>query len=68
MLDISNVSISLNCFTLLDVPSPPTAVRLANIKSRSLEISWLGPHDGNSPILNYVIEYSNLPGMTQWGA
>lgn len=68
MLDISNVSISLNCFTLLDVPSSPTAVRLANIKSRSLEISWLGPHDGNSPILNYVIEYSNLPGMTQCGA
>ena len=49
---------------LLDVPSPPTGVRLANIKSRSLEISWIGPHDGNSPILNYVIEYSNLPGKT----
>ena len=50
-------------FTLLDVPSPPTGVRLSNIKSRSLEISWIGPHDGNSPILNYVIEYSNLPGI-----
>ena len=49
---------------LLDVPSPPTGVRLSNIKSRSLEISWIGPHDGNSPILNYVIEYSNLPGIT----
>ena len=46
----------------VDVPSPPSGVRLANIKSRSLEITWIGPHDGNSPILNYVIEYSNLPG------
>ena len=51
-----------NYFT--DVPSPPTGVRLANIKSRSLEISWVGPHNGNSPILNYVIEYSNLPGTS----
>ena len=47
------------------MPSPPTGVRLSNIKSRSLEISWVGPHDGNSPILNYVIEYSNLPGKIQ---
>ena len=32
-------------------------VRLSAIKSRSLEISWSRPHDGNSPILNYIIEY-----------
>ena len=47
------------------MPSPPTGVKLSNIKSRSLEISWVRPHDGNSPILNYVIEYSNLPGKIQ---
>ncbi len=45
-----------------DVPSAPGLVRLSAIKSRSLEISWSRPHDGNSPILNYIIEYSNLPG------
>ena len=46
----------------LDVPDSPGSVRLSAIKSRSLEISWSRPHDGNSPILNYIIEYSNLPG------
>ena len=48
-----------------DVPASPGTVRLSAIKSRSLEISWSRPHDGNSPILNYIIEYSNLPGMSQ---
>ena len=51
-------------FSTLDVPSSPGMVRLSAIKSRSLEISWSRPHDGNSPILNYIIEYSNLPGST----
>jgi hypothetical protein len=41
-------------------------VRLSAIKSRSLEITWSRPHDGNSPILNYIIEYSNLPGKWKW--
>ena len=45
-----------------DVPSPPTGVRLSHLGSRAAEIGWRPPHDGNSPILNYVIEYANLPG------
>ena len=49
-------------YLFLDVPDSPGSVRLSTIKSRSLEISWSRPHDGNSPILNYIIEYSNLPG------
>ena len=49
-------------FPFLDVPSAPTGVHLSNIDSRAVEISWVRPHDGNSPILNYIIEYSNLPG------
>ena len=52
-------------FIFSDVPASPGTVRLSAIKSRSLEISWSRPHDGNSPILNYIIEYSNLPGMLQ---
>lgn len=48
-----------------DAPSSPGMVRLSAIKSRSLEITWSRPHDGNSPILNYIIEYSNLPGKFQ---
>ncbi len=47
---------------ILDVPSAPGGVTLSSIKSRSLSISWSTPIDGNSPILNYIIEYSNLPG------
>ena len=45
-----------------DVPAPPSDIRLTDLSSRSIEIAWAEPHDGNSPILNYVIEYSNLPG------
>ncbi len=45
-----------------DVPAPPSGVRLSHLASRSAEINWHAPHDGNSPILNYVIEYANLPG------
>ena len=45
-----------------DVPSPPTSVHLSDIGSRSLEITWTTEHNGNSPILNYIIEYSNVPG------
>lgn len=45
-----------------DVPSPPSGVRLAHLGSRAAEITWHAPHDGNSPILSYVIEYANLPG------
>ena len=52
-------------FLYLDAPSSPGMVRLSAIKSRSLEITWSRPHDGNSPILNYIIEYSNLPGKLQ---
>ena len=45
-----------------DVPSPPTSVHLSGIGSRSLEITWTTEHNGNSPILSYIIEYSNVPG------
>ena len=47
-----------------DVPNAPSGVRLSDIKSRSLEVSWVGQHDGNSMVLNYIVEYSNLPGST----
>ncbi len=43
-----------------DVPSPPSDVQLRNVDSRSVEIAWKTPHNGNSPILNYVIEYTNV--------
>ena len=49
-----------------DVPNAPSGVRLSNIKSRSVEVSWVGQHDGNSMVLNYVVEYSNIPGALKW--
>ena len=44
-----------------DVPSPPEGVSLTGVDSRTVEISWRTPsHDGNSHILNYVVEYATV--------
>lgn len=53
-------------FCFPDVPNAPSGVRLSDIKSRSLEVSWIGQHDGNSMVLNYIVEYSNLPGTVNY--
>ena len=53
-------------FCFPDVPNAPSGVRLSDIKSRSLEVSWIGQHDGNSMVLNYIVEYSNLPGIVNY--
>ncbi len=41
-----------------DVPSIPTNVRIDQKWSRDVSISWSAPNsNGNSPIINYVIQY-----------
>jgi Down syndrome cell adhesion protein len=38
-------------------PDPPQDVHLLEITSRSVKISWSPPYSGNSPIINYYIQY-----------
>ncbi|CAL4149051.1 unnamed protein product, partial [Meganyctiphanes norvegica] len=43
-------------------PEPPTRLKILDKSSRSVDLSWTPPYDGNSPITRYIIEYkiSNL--------
>lgn len=40
-----------------EVPESPKDIRILNQQSRSLEITWNHPYDGNSIILNYIVQY-----------
>lgn len=40
-----------------EVPESPKDIRILNQQSRSLEITWNQPYDGNSVILNYIVQY-----------
>ncbi|GAB6024302.1 hypothetical protein CHUAL_008994 [Chamberlinius hualienensis] len=42
-----------------EIPKPPT---VTYVSGRSVELSWHGPFDGNSPILRYVIHYTSSGG------
>ncbi|XP_072378394.1 cell adhesion molecule Dscam1-like [Diabrotica undecimpunctata] len=40
-----------------EIPEPPRNVRVMDQLSRSIGVSWTQPYAGNSPILNYIIQY-----------
>lgn len=41
----------------VEAPENPKDIRIVNQQSRSMEITWNQPYDGNSVILNYIIQY-----------
>ncbi|XP_049775018.1 Down syndrome cell adhesion molecule-like protein 1 homolog isoform X1 [Schistocerca cancellata] len=43
-------------------PEPPFNVRLINFSSRTANISWEMPYDGNSPIHTFIIQIKNVSG------
>ncbi|XP_049948087.1 Down syndrome cell adhesion molecule-like protein 1 [Schistocerca serialis cubense] len=43
-------------------PEPPVNVHLINFSSRSLNISWEMPYNGNSPIHTFIIQIKNTSG------
>ncbi|CAL4148387.1 unnamed protein product, partial [Meganyctiphanes norvegica] len=45
-------------------PQPPTRLKIVDKCSRSVDLSWTPPHDGNSPITRYIIEYK--PSKLNW--
>lgn len=45
------------------VPDPPLDIRIHEYESRSVKISWLPGHSGNSPVQRYTLMYGQLaPG------
>ncbi|KAK6630670.1 hypothetical protein RUM43_014659 [Polyplax serrata] len=40
-----------------EVPEVPKNIRVSEQQSRSLQVSWTQPYTGNSPIMNYIIEF-----------
>ncbi|XP_044755484.1 Down syndrome cell adhesion molecule-like protein Dscam2 isoform X16 [Coccinella septempunctata] len=46
-----------------EVPEVPYALKVLDKSGRSVQLSWVAPYDGNSPINRYIIEYkpSKLP-------
>ncbi|XP_041093113.1 neural cell adhesion molecule L1-like isoform X2 [Polyodon spathula] len=51
---------------VLDSPDPPVDLVLSDPQSRSVVLSWTPGNDHNSPILEYVIEYSTMLNQDVW--
>ncbi|XP_058877699.1 neural cell adhesion molecule L1-like isoform X1 [Acipenser ruthenus] len=51
---------------VLDVPDPPVDLVLSDPQDRSVILSWTPSNDHNSPILEYVIEYSTMLNQGVW--
>jgi Fibronectin type III domain len=43
-----------------EVPEPPKTLRINSQQSRSLQLSWSQPFAGNSPILEYNVQYKMI--------
>ncbi|GAB1598659.1 Down syndrome cell adhesion molecule-like isoform X2, partial [Argonauta hians] len=44
---------------VVEPPEPPINLKLKSRSSRSVNISWQEPYDGNSPITEYVLQFKN---------
>ncbi|XP_026321143.1 Down syndrome cell adhesion molecule-like protein Dscam2 isoform X3 [Hyposmocoma kahamanoa] len=44
-----------------EVPEMPKNIRIIDQQSRSIQISWTQPYAGNSPIINYIVQYKEAP-------
>lgn len=46
-----------------ETPESPKDIRILNQQSRSMEITWNQPYDGNSVILNYIVQYKLVASL-----
>jgi hypothetical protein len=44
-------------FDIWEPPEVPFGVKVLDKSGRSVQLSWLAPYDGNSPLTRYLIEY-----------
>jgi len=42
------------------VPEIPFGLKVLDKSGRTVQLSWLAPYDGNSPITRYIVEYKLL--------
>ncbi|XP_025414623.1 Down syndrome cell adhesion molecule-like protein Dscam2 isoform X36 [Sipha flava] len=45
-----------------EVPEIPFGLKVLDKSGRTVQLSWLAPYDGNSPITRYIVEYKLLKG------
>ena len=52
---------------VLDVPSPPQAVTVTDVRKDSVLVSWKPPADsGGTPIKHYIMEASDYTANNMW--
>lgn len=49
-------------FYIIEVPEIPFGLKVLDKSGRTVQLSWLAPYDGNSPITRYIVEYKLLKG------
>ncbi|XP_046477031.1 cell adhesion molecule Dscam1 isoform X1 [Neodiprion pinetum] len=64
--NVFGISEHLIYLAIQERPDPPMALEVIEIGSRSIRLSWKQSFDGNSPIINYAIQYRPLGlGVTE---
>lgn len=43
-------------------PEAPYGLKVLNKSGRSVQMSWIAPYNGNSPIKRYIVEYKITRG------
>ncbi|XP_050441202.1 cell adhesion molecule Dscam2 isoform X2 [Adelges cooleyi] len=46
-----------------EAPENPKGVRIVNQHSRSVEVTWDHPYDGNSVLLHYIVQYKQVASL-----
>lgn len=49
---------------IVEVPEIPFGLKVLDKSGRTVQLSWLAPYDGNSPITRYIVEYKLLKGKS----
>lgn len=44
------------------MPEIPFGLKVLDKSGRTVQLSWLAPYDGNSPIIRYIVQYKMLKG------
>lgn len=49
-------------FQFSEVPEAPYGLKVLNKSGRSVQLSWIAPYNGNSPVKRYIVEYKVTKG------